>query len=256
MVSEYIELKGFKYKETDYKKGNVIPMADEKWKDVEQYVMLAGQDVHFWLRGEFDVPKMLKDSYAIFEFSEAGEIYGIQTILYLNGQMIQGLDANHVDTVVENNEHYDVGLYCYTSCPGPYIKLVPKIKIINKCVEKLYYDLFIPYNSSECIDKSGKEYKTILKHLEIACNFIDFREEYSSDFYDSIQKADDYIMEEFYEKECGKGDICVNCVGHSHIDVAWLWTLAQTREKVQRSFSTATYLMKHYPEYKFMMTQG
>ncbi|MFQ9762260.1 MAG: hypothetical protein ACLRYE_03055 [Gemmiger formicilis] len=23
----------------------------------------------------------------------------------------------------------------------------------------------------------------------------------------------------------------MDCVGHTHIDVAWLWTLAQTREK-------------------------
>ena len=47
----------------------------------------------------------------------------------------------------------------------------------------------------------------------------------------------------------------VNCVGHTHIDIAWLWTLAQTREKAQRSFSTVLRLMEQYPEYKFMSSQ-
>ena len=43
--------------------------------------------------------------------------------------------------------------------------------------------------------------------------------------------------------------------GIAHIDVAWLWTLAQTREKAQRSFSTVAALMKQYPEYQFMSSQ-
>ena len=32
-------------------------------------------------------------------------------------------------------------------------------------------------------------------------------------------------------------------VGHSHIDLAWLWDFDQTRQKVQRTFSTALKLM-------------
>ena len=47
----------------------------------------------------------------------------------------------------------------------------------------------------------------------------------------------------------------VDCIGHTHIDVAWLWTLAQTREKAQRSFATVLALMEEYPEYKFMSSQ-
>ncbi|MGN0179444.1 MAG: alpha-mannosidase, partial [Monoglobaceae bacterium] len=47
----------------------------------------------------------------------------------------------------------------------------------------------------------------------------------------------------------------VDCIGHTHIDVAWMWTYAQTREKVQRSFSIVVELMKRYPEYKFTISQ-
>ena len=47
----------------------------------------------------------------------------------------------------------------------------------------------------------------------------------------------------------------VHTVGHTHIDVAWLWTLAQTEEKAQRSFSTVLRLMEQYPEFIFMSSQ-
>ena len=45
------------------------------------------------------------------------------------------------------------------------------------------------------------------------------------------------------------------CIGHTHIDVAWWWTVAQTREKVGRSFATVLKLMDEYPNYKFMSSQ-
>ena len=41
-------------------------------------------------------------------------------------------------------------------------------------------------------------------------------------------------------------DVVVGGVGHAHIDVAWLWTLSQTRQKVARTFSTALCLMEQY----------
>ena len=45
------------------------------------------------------------------------------------------------------------------------------------------------------------------------------------------------------------------CVGHTHIDIAWLWSVRQTREKAQRSFATVLHLMDKYPDYKFTSSQ-
>ena len=43
--------------------------------------------------------------------------------------------------------------------------------------------------------------------------------------------------------------------GHAHIDVAWLWPLAETERKCARTFSTQLALMEEYPEYKFLQSQ-
>jgi alpha-mannosidase len=43
--------------------------------------------------------------------------------------------------------------------------------------------------------------------------------------------------------------------GHAHIDVAWLWPLAETERKAGRTFATQLALMKAYPEYKFLQSQ-
>jgi alpha-mannosidase len=54
---------------------------------------------------------------------------------------------------------------------------------------------------------------------------------------------------------CGPSEAEATSVGHTHIDVAWLWTLSQTRQKVCRSFATVLKLMDEYPEYVFMSSQ-
>jgi alpha-mannosidase len=43
--------------------------------------------------------------------------------------------------------------------------------------------------------------------------------------------------------------------GNAHIDVAWLWPLAETERKCVRTFSTQLALMARYPEYQFFQSQ-
>jgi alpha-mannosidase len=45
------------------------------------------------------------------------------------------------------------------------------------------------------------------------------------------------------------GRLCLT--GHAHIDLAWLWPLAETRRKIRRTFSTVLMLMDRYPDFTF-----
>ena len=82
------------------------------------------------------------------------------------------------------------------------------------------------------------------------------RKEGSKEYYQSLEKEQEYITKEFYEKYCdGEKSPIIYCVGHTHIDCAWLWTLRVTEDKAVRSFSTVLELMKEYPEYVFMSSQ-
>ncbi len=45
-------------------------------------------------------------------------------------------------------------------------------------------------------------------------------------------------------------------VGHSHIDVAWLWPLAETRRKCSRTFSTMLRHMERDPDFVYVQSQA
>ncbi len=43
--------------------------------------------------------------------------------------------------------------------------------------------------------------------------------------------------------------------GHAHIDVAWLWTWAETERKIARSVANQLALMEEYPDYRYLQSQ-
>lgn len=252
---ETLPLEHFFIKFCDYKQNNIIPDIDETWNELEPYMLLNGRDLHCWIRGSFRTPKAKNGTYYALEFEQQNKNSRIQVLLYLNGEIVQGLDVNHTRTFLEPDTEYDVAFYCYFDYIQPFSGLTPKLITVCEETEQLYFDFFVPFDALACLDKTSDDYRVIIHHLELAANLIDFRQPYTEEYYQSIQNARNYLKTEFYEKECGRNtDVMVNCMGHSHIDVAWRWPVRQTIEKVQRSYATVLHLMKRYPEYRFMMT--
>ncbi|WMJ24063.1 glycoside hydrolase family 38 C-terminal domain-containing protein [Paludicola sp. MB14-C6] len=48
----------------------------------------------------------------------------------------------------------------------------------------------------------------------------------------------------------------VGIIGHSHMDTAWLWDIAETIKKCARTYSNQLNLMEQYPEYRFIQSSA
>ena len=104
------------------------------------------------------------------------------------------------------------------------------------------------------LDKYSVDRVSLTKILNNTFKLIDWSYPGSEEFYLSTHEASDYMNSEI-DKIDKHSIVNVTCVGHTHIDVAWLWRLKHTREKCARSFSTVLRLMERYPEYIFLQTQ-
>lgn len=243
----------------DYKKAGEKPTPDETWRPFARFERVQGKDRHFWFYTVLKTPAASQNEQLLLEWITGREgqwdATNPQGLLYLNGEIVQGLDTNHRQVVVKPDTEYEILLYFYTGMIDCHVEVMMDLKAVDLPVQKLYYDLKIPYDTAMCFEEKEYTHIKTMKHLEQACNCLDFRKPGSKAFYDGIAAADVYMQKEYYEKECGKNEAIVNYIGHTHIDVAWLWTLAQTKEKVQRSFATALQLMKQYPQYMFMSSQ-
>ncbi len=252
------DLSGIEYVMCGYKTDNTPP--EEGWIPLDSKDRIYGKDGHCWFRASFKSPKTEKGESVYLKCTTGKEgqwdATNPQGLVYLNGQMVQGLDTNHVDVFLEPDTEYEFLNYFYV---GPMLNesdVYFALYKLDEVTEQLYYDMKVAYDTACLLHENSDEYVALIHVLEQTANIIDFRDTGSQAFKDSVIKAIDFIGEELYEKLCAtENKPIVHCVGHTHIDVEWQWHRAQTREKVQRSFSTAITLMDSYPEYKFMLSQ-
>lgn len=64
------------------------------------------------------------------------------------------------------------------------------------------------------------------------------------------------LLKPLLEARNGSTAPAMHGFGHGHLDVAWLWPLAETDRKTGRTFSSQLALMDEYPEYKFLQSQA
>lgn len=64
------------------------------------------------------------------------------------------------------------------------------------------------------------------------------------------------ILRDLLGHQSGSQSLNVTAIGHGHIDTAWLWPLAETWRKCERTFSSQTALMDDYPDFTFACSQA
>ena len=181
-----------------------------------------------------------------------------QFSVYIDGILRQGFDVNHreirLTSCAEEGECHDIFLSAYTGVQNFHLLFQPVLRTVDLPVEKLYYDLLVPFQTACLLGQEETQYIDLIGILNQTVNILDLRKPGSAAFYKSIKQAEQYLKEKIYDQPC-LPEAVVRCVGHTHIDVAWLWTLSVTEDKAVRSFSTVLELMCWYPEYLFMSSQ-
>lgn len=233
------------------------------WEVMSRKELWGGHREYFYFRTEITIPESYQGKAVVYELrtGKEGEWDAInpQFLIYVNGKIVQGLDVNHRSILLtekaESGEKYTVFLSAFTGDNNFSLFLDSEIKVLEREIEKYYYDLEVPFNVARLLPNDSGEYMEIIQCLNESLNYLDARKKYSAAFFESLKKAQNYLTGEFYEKRCGNEKETICCVGHTHIDCAWLWTLKTTEDKAVRSFSTVLELMRRYPEYKFMSSQ-
>lgn len=253
----------YKIKKTTERFKNISKLDTSDWDSFEYTQFWGGHREYYWFETTVKIPEEFDNECVVYEITTGREgewdATNPQFTVYVNGKLIQGLDVNHRSIILtkqaKKGEEYRIILSAFTGDQNFNLYLKSSIKVLDRLTEKYYYDILVPFNVAVLLDQQDKVYIDIIKTINESVNILDLRQHFSRDYYKSLERAQNYIISEFYDKYCGDSEAKVFCVGHTHIDVAWMWTLAVTRDKVVRSFSTVLELMRHYPEYIFMSSQ-
>lgn len=227
-----------------------------------------GRDLYIWMKKIVNIPSDWKNKsiVGIFDFGEtgAGNNSGFESLFYLDNKPYQGVDSNHKEVFFpEGSEGCDLELLfrLWSGLEGGGVPRDQEHRInraqvawLDEKMDDLYYNAMVVLETIQELDQYSSDRVHLTKILNNTFKLVDWSYPGSESFYISAHEASDYLNSEI-DKIDKDSVINVTCIGHTHIDVAWLWRLKHTREKCARSFSTVLRLMERYPEYIFLQTQ-
>lgn len=246
----------------------VVPTEFSGWDTLKVGENWAGRDLFLWMHKDIKIPAEWtgKKIVGIFDYGNtgAGNNSGFESMLYLNEEMYQGVDANHKEVFFDDKlcgTTVSATFRLWSGLEGGGVPAVQEHKIaradlawLDEKVDDFYYMGSMVLQTIESLDDFDPIKHNLRAALDEACHCIDWAYPGSEEFYESVHQADELLNEKIDAMD-KKSLINIRCVGHTHIDVAWLWRLKHTREKCSRSFSTVLRLMELYPEYIFLQTQ-
>ena len=224
----------------------------------------VGRDRYLWAQKTVTLPEHVdgREVYGLFDFGKTGGGHnsGFESLLYVDGQPYQGVDTNHNDVNFEPLAGKTVTLtfMLWTGLEGGGPKCEFRHRIrqadigwLHSETDEFYYLARAVAETLPLLEEDSTVKYALTRALERAFNAIDWD---ADCFYDTVGGALSLLKAELAQMK-KHSDVTVNVVGHTHIDVAWLWRLKHTREKAQRSFATVLKLMDEFDEYVFLQTQ-
>ena len=195
-----------------------------------------------------------------------GDFSHPEALAYIDGIPYAACDRHHKEILLKPewqdgrdhslNLHGWTGLG-YTATGDPGIKLqmgVPDLVQIHSETRELCSLARVALSTIENIADDHPTKSGLLNAINEAFNRLDTSHPLRTKFYESVVPACE-ILKAGIQKSGVPMDVIIHASGHAHIDVAWLWTLGQTRGKAERTFHNVIRYMEQFPNYHFSQSQ-
>ncbi|MEI6217490.1 MAG: alpha-mannosidase, partial [bacterium] len=224
-----------------------------------------------WFRLRFLIPTGFQGQTVVLRYITGGEC-----IIFRDGLPVQALDNGRNQYVVTDNARggEKIELYVEAGASGSFGDFArrtmrqPVISRLNKEVWEAYWDLvaladmvsldeYKPWAyapRSWAMEPEDTRRARILFALNKAVDLFDY-DNPSPQILKERALAVRRALKPIFASPACKSAQTIACLGHAHIDVAWLWPLAETERKCGRTFSNVLELMDHYPEFVFVQSQ-
>ena len=235
---------------------------DSSWDDFSTGSSWGGYGEYQWFRKDIVIPKEFDGDKVALRLDSPGDLVwkaAAEYTVFLNGKLTQGLDIFHQELLLSEKakagDVYKIAILGFSPLADKKTVTKTKLVAIDPVAETYYFNIKVAFDSFLELEEKNPDHFLVQEIINESVNRIDFRIPKSDAYYDSLKDANNLIEEKLYKSLSSKNEVTISAIGHTHIDVAWLWQLSHTREKCARSFSTVDRLMDRYPEYIFMQSQ-
>ncbi len=233
-----------------------------------------------WLFTQITIPPECRGQRVVFT-AQPGEC-----LVFVDGQIYGAFDRDHTHITLTQNaqggETYEIAMEVYAGHSAEDLLLKthttfvgsPKDleefpeNVTQKVLQKgsfgiqyedvfgLWMDMYTLYDLYKSLDGQpvSMRHAAIAKGLRRVCDVVDI-ELPLDEFLPAVQKGRE-ILKPLFEAKNGSTTPTMYSIGHSHLDLEWLWTTEETRRKTARTLGNQLQIMKEYPDYKYLQSQA
>ncbi|MGZ9164713.1 MAG: alpha-mannosidase [Anaerolineales bacterium] len=243
---------------------------DSDWQEVNAHEYWGSWMQDFVLRTTFTIPDNWDRSQPIalyLPLGEAGDFSHPEALAYIDGQPYAACDRHHQEFILKptwaDGKSHMLALHGWTGLGGfansePFTKLYMrqcKVVQIHQGTRDFVILTRLALETAQNLDEDNPVRYGLLSALNDAFITLDTRDPLDGEeFYTSVEPAIK-ILKAGIEKAGAPMGAVIHATGHAHIDVAWLWTLGETRRKAERTFYNVIRLMEQFPAYHFTQSQ-
>lgn len=239
------------------------------WPELPWNSYWAGPDVHFVLRGSFQVPQGWSGPAALwFPMGDEGDMFNHpEALLYLDRKPLGSIDRNHhtieLPAGMELVAEHQIALHGWTGLMGwppnpdsPKKLFLPPCWVVerNPDLEAFLTLANCSLESAEHMGEARPETHRILNALDAAFVALDTRDPVGPALHESAGAALNTLREAL-EGGSPMPEVTLHGIGHAHMDIAYLWPIDQIRQKNGRTYSNVLRLMDRFPDYRFSHSQ-
>ncbi|MGR3514460.1 MAG: alpha-mannosidase [Paracoccaceae bacterium] len=240
------------------------------WQRIPHNSYWGKPDLNFLMRSHFTVPSEWQGNLALhLPLGEAGDIFTHpEGLVYIDGKPIASADRYHhtvpLPDHVHDGQRHQIALHGWTGLSGwppdpnsTQQLFMETCRLVTRDRQTQFF-LWLANAAlgtvKELLDRRSERHN-ILTALDRAFLTLDTRDPIGDAFYASVPHALEQLRADLAQAGAPQ-DVLLHAVGHAHMDIAYLWPVAQMRRKIARTSSNALRLMEEYPSFHFSNSQA
>ncbi|MCA9932553.1 MAG: alpha-mannosidase [Anaerolineales bacterium] len=236
------------------------------WQVVPPNAYWGGRDINFAMHGRFTIPNDIAPNSPLALFLPLGDSGGFshpEALAFIDGSPYAAVDRHHQEILLadewRDGRSHTLLLHGWTGSTGyaPGQQLFMRecaLVQIHQPTRDFLAAARTALQAANLLDNQEPAQARLYNALDAACRQLHLHEPFGAAFYTAVPAA----LATLRQGIAAAGpplDAEIIAAGHAHIDVAWLWTLGQTRRKAGRTFHNVLRLMTQFPNYHFTQSQ-
>ncbi len=227
---------------------------DEDWKPIKIGEHWGGKDVSAFWKQTIKLDESYKGKKVVFLIYIEGD-----SLITVNGRPYQGLDpfrnVLHLTDCAKGDEVYEIEIesyYMWHSNESEVKTLMSShLAVVDDEMSSIYWDYKACFNGIFMPNMPDDLSAFYTKNIVEAVKYIDPYCENMDEYREKVRKGAALLRENVLNSDKFRVEGKLHLIGHSHLDLVFLWPYREFIRKSGRTHAAMLRLMDEYPEFVF-----